>query len=253
LRATNRTLSRMLAWGLVRRIELPTYRSLREGPAPYLYTLDRSGARLVAEELGIPLAMMDWRPRPSEQNLWFMAHTLAIVDFALTLRQACEQHQYEMSWVGESQLRRDSERVKVPTGDHGTETVAFIPDGYCVMVNNEGRSSRIMLELDRGSVTIRAHSPLQRRAWIRRMKGYAYGLENGLFAQRYGFRSSMRVAVVASSPTRLQNLLAATEEAVENHQDSFWFSTVEEITPETVLTEPIWAVAGRGDKRYSLV
>ena len=247
LRATNRTLWRMMELGLLRRIELPTYRSLREGPAPYLYALDRLGAHLVAEELGIPFAAIDYRPRPSEQNLWFMGHTLSIVSYLLTLRQACAQHQYEVSCIGEGELRRNPEHVKLAGG----ERVGFVPDGYYVLTK-AGAKSHLFLEMDRGTSTIHAYSPLQRRDWKRRMAGYAAGLQNGLFTQRYGLRS-MRLTVVVSSPTRLQNLLAATEEAVESYQDSFWFTTVGEITPETVLTAPIWRVAGRGERRYALV
>ena len=247
LRATNRTLWRMVELGLLRRIELPTYRSLREGPAPYLYTLDRLGAHLVTQELGIPFAAIDYRPRPSEQNLWFMEHTLSIVSYLLTLRQACAQRQYEVSWIGESELRRNPERVKLANG----ERVSFIPDSYYVLAK-AGAKSHLFLEMDRGTSTIHAYSPLQRRDWTRRMAGYEESLQSGLFTQRYGFRA-MRVTVVTSSHARLNNLLAATEAAVPGHRDHFWLTTVEQITPETVLTAPIWAVAGREDRRYSLV
>ena len=246
MRATNRTLARMLALGLLRRIELPTYRSRRDGPAPYLYTLDRLGAQVVAEELGLDGGKVEWRPKPSEQNLWFMAHTIAIVDFALTLRSACEQRAFELTWVGESELRRDPERVKLASG----ERVSFIADGYYVLTK-AGTKSHLFLELDRGTSTIHAYSPLQRRDWKRRMAGYAQSLQSGLLTERYGFHS-MRVTVVTSSQVRLNNLRAATEEAVPDHADHFWFTTVQEITPQTVL-EPIWYVAGKGNQRYALL
>ena len=60
----------------------------------------------------------------------------------------------------------------------------------------------------------------------------------------------MRVLVVTTSRTRLRNLKAATERVGGGRQ--FWFATLDQIKPETVLHAPLWQLAGR-EGSYALL
>jgi len=59
-----------------------------------------------------------------------------------------------------------------------------------------------------------------------------------------------RVLTVTTTQKRLEHLRQATEAA--GGQNRFWFTTFDQVTPETVLTAPIWQVAG-ADKCYALL
>jgi hypothetical protein len=81
------------------------------------------------------------------------------------------------------------------------------------------------------------------------IRAYQAYIDSGAYHARFGSRG-LRVLTVTTSPARLANLKRIPEEV--GGRSRFWFTTMPEVTPETVLTEAIWAVAGRDD-RHALV
>src|SRR5215216_2080749 len=95
-RVVQKKLLAMVKAGIVRRIVPPIFPNERTGPPFYIYTLAKAGAGLVAEYLGMTLQEMGWRPVGDESFLFFN-HTLALVDYRLTLFEACLVQNVELS------------------------------------------------------------------------------------------------------------------------------------------------------------
>ncbi len=70
--------------------------------------------------------------------------------------------------------------------------------------------------------------------------------QSGGYERRY-LSKSMRVLTLATGAKRLENLKAATEAVGGKHR--FWFAHLDEMTPESVLGQPLWSVAGEGQQR----
>ena len=66
----------------------------------------------------------------------------------------------------------------------------------------------------------------------------------------YQARPAGRVLTVTTGEKRAANLKAITER--EGGKGKFWFTTLAQVTPETVLTMPIWQKAG-SDELHSLI
>ncbi|MEX1020295.1 MAG: replication-relaxation family protein, partial [Litorilinea sp.] len=60
-------------------------------------------------------------------------------------------------------------------------------------------------------------------------------------------REAIRVLVITTSSARLQNLWTMTNQVAGHNRDLFWFSTLEQIAAQTVLTAPIWRVGEHTD------
>ena len=155
--------------GVSRRIEQPVFPGQRTGSKPYVYALDRIGAQLVAQHLGVDVREIEWKPKDAERNLLFMEHTLAVADFRLALQQACLDHGVTLAeWTGEAILRREPAKVEIVVGDRQPLTVTLVPDGYAKLVLPSGHAAWIFLEIDRGTVTVEPTN-WQLRSWRRKV------------------------------------------------------------------------------------
>ncbi|MBW7884704.1 MAG: replication-relaxation family protein [Caldilineaceae bacterium] len=250
VRVTQRRLQQLVRAGILRRIEQPIYPGQRTGAKPYLYALARSGAELVAQQLGVDVREIEWKPRDAERNLLFTEHTLAVADFRLALQQACLDHGVTMAeWTGEAILRREPARVEILIKDNQSLTVTLVPDGYARLVLPSSHAAWIFLEIDRGTVTVEP-SQWQLRSWRRKVLAYRQLQGSGILKEHFG-AESMIVATVTTGPKRLQNLRRVCERAGGDHR--FWFTTFGELAAETILTGPIWSVAGLGKQRQRLL
>jgi hypothetical protein len=104
-----------------------------------------------------------------------------------------------------------------------------------------------LLEADRRTV-VGQYSRWGRKDWARKVRAYiAYFTphspeEPSPYAQRFG-TSRLRILTVTTGQTWLGNLKRITKQA--GGRGRFWFTTFDQVTPETVLTEPIWQKAGQ--------
>ena len=212
LRVTQRRLQQLVQAGVLRRIEQPVFVRERSSPKPNLFTLDRYGAHMVAQRLGIPNREIDWKPRDAERNLLFMDHTLAVSDFRLALQQACLDHGVTLAnWTGETVLRRSPPKLEISGDDHASVTVSLVPDGFCKLVLPSGHATWIFLEIDRGTVTVQPRQ-WQLKSWRRKILAYRRLQESGMLKEHYN-ADSMIVATVTTSTQRLANILKTAEKA----------------------------------------
>lgn len=236
--------------GYLYRDEQPT--KFREGHRPLIYFVDQKGAQLLAEYLGVEPADLDWHPRNNAAGAGhlFLDHLLKTNDvrIALSLAAECEQATLE-NWLDDKALksRQTKDYVKLQDTASDEAPVALIPDSYFCLKIGE-RQQHHFVEADMGTV-IAASGNLGRRDWAKKIRTYLKYHEHGQFQQRYQ-ANSFRVLTVTTGERRLANLKKITEEV--GGKSRFWFTTFDQLTPETALSQPIWHIAGR-EGVYSLM
>jgi len=214
--------------------------------------LGEIGSQLVAEELGIYLTRARWKPAPREKNFWFLSHTLEIADYAFALRYAGQIHGYDITWIGETELKRDPVTVTIPIvakagqAQEQEKTLKLIPDGMYTVAQSDKRTASYLLELDRGTMALTSQSPLQRQALAQKIAGYQEFMASGLYGTLFGMAKPPRITWVTTSEKRLASIQATVEQTTaEAYQSLHWFTTLSLATPAAALSAPIWSVAGK--------
>jgi hypothetical protein len=231
--------------GFLFRDEQPT--KMSEGRKPLVYFVDSQAVPLLADIFGLFPEDIDWQPRDNKVSWMYMEHLLATNDFRISVEAGARARGFELGrWLDDRTLKsremKDSVEIANPRG--GTIQVTIVPDGYFSLSDGEYHYDNL-LEVDMGTETVRS-SKFGRRDFSRKIKGYLAYHRSGRYEARYG-SEAMRVLVVTTSPKRLASLRAVTEK--EEGGIQFWFTTFDKVTPESVLTEPIWQVAGQDGLR----
>lgn len=227
-------LSRLYQHEFLDRHFLPTLGGLASSPA--FYTLGKRGVDILRRVLDC--GPKDIRKPPNNQELspLFLEHLLQINDFRVAVTVAARNLDFTLEkWLDDHQLKADYDRVVIQTPQGRKRSVSLIPDGYCVLQVPQGRAC-FFLELDRGTMT--------RSRFRDKVLAYQAYIASGQYEKRYGTRS-LRVLTVTSGPKRLENLREEAEQAKGGRV--FWFTTSDQIAPETVLSMPIWSLAEKSD------
>ena len=124
--------------------------------------------------------------------------------------------------------RADPDYVKLIDSKGRTRKKPVLPDGYFRLVVPQG-TAHFFLEVDRGT---EPHSRFRPQVEV-----YEAYTASGQYQARYSKRS-LRILVVTTAEGRLANLKKTVEKAGGDRK--YWFTTFEQVTPETVLTGPIW-------------
>lgn len=192
-----------------------------------IYWLDKRGAELVASLESMPLSNFSWRKQPR----WFQVeHDLAVNDFRLDLEQACQEDPdiHLETWVPESEFWSFPDKVSYTYQDRKHKRY-IRPDGY-FMLETPDHNIRYLLEIDRST----EDNPRFYREKI--LPGLAY-LKTKAFEDRFGYRSG-RWLVVTTGERRLKNMLRQARRA--KTKGIFYFTTYNQLSPETLLHTPIW-------------
>lgn len=229
----------LCGYGFLARTSLPYLVS--SGRAPYIYLLDHRGAELLGERYGMTHDELDWQPWDNDISPWFVEHTLLTNDLRVTLTLAARQRGCRIeSWIDEKTLRTRLKDVVTIQGPEGRrQRAAIVPDGFFTLHDGTHLYDNFV-EIDRATTTGQA-SVWGRRDWTRRVLAYQAYHHSGMYQARFA-SDGFRVLTVTVGQTRGENLKRITEEA--GGRARFWFTTVEKVTPATILTEPIWRVAG---------
>jgi hypothetical protein len=176
---------------------------------------------------------LKWRRNPRWSTL---AHDLRINDFriAVTLAAQVSPHFELVAWISEYELSQQFKkrgrldgffrlRRQSPSQPGRIEELAILP------------------EIDM------ANHPLNRFV-KRKVKPALTFIGSEKYGRAFGV-SYGTCFVITTGQRRLENLKAKTEEAGGNGR--FYFTTFDEICETTVLTEPIWQMAGSA-ARFSL-
>ncbi|MCA0457114.1 MAG: replication-relaxation family protein [Chloroflexi bacterium] len=230
-----RVLLRLYQHQFLDRRFLPVY----AGSSPTLYVLDKRGAEVLRTQLG--LDDLTWYSSSKDLKPDFLEHTTAINDFRIAVTVSAQIAGYEVStWVSESALKANYDRVSIRTQPNKLQTVSLIPDSYFVLKTPFGLLN-FFLEVDRGSETIGRFKS--------KILAYRMYHQSGAYKRRYQ-SNRMRILTVTTGVKRLENLKAATESVGGKHR--FWFAHLDDITPDTILNQPVWYMAGE-EQRRSLI
>lgn len=232
--------------GYLFRDEQPT--KLSEGRKPLVYFIDQQAVPLLAEEYGVFPEEIMWKPKDNDVRWMFLEHLLATNDVRIAIELAAKQHGYALHrWLDDMTLKsvemRDSVTIYGPTG--APLKVTIVPDGY-FFLTADSYDYHCFLEVDMGTETAKS-SKFGRRDFSRKMLGYLEYYKSGLYKKKYdpegGYEAlQMCVLTVTTSEARLASLKRVAEEAGAGEQ--FCFTTFGRVSPETVLTAPIWYLAG---------
>lgn len=206
------------------------------GSTRAIYCLAPKGAELVAHELALGLADLDWRPRDADRELYFLQHTLGINDFRISALLAAQRRGLNINWTDERSLRRREMRDYVPD-TKSKDQLTIVPDGYFTL-EIVANTAAYALELDRATV--------EEKPFKRKIRAYGEWKRTGTYAKRFGTDSLRVLFVVASNrrdPYRLARIKRWCE--AEGGRSLFWFADSGDVTGESVFSGPIWHVAGR--------
>lgn len=199
-----------------------------------IYWLDKRGAELVASLNSLSLYELGWRKEPR----WFQVeHDLAVNDFRLDLQQACQQSDQVTlgSWVPESEFWAYPDILTYTANDR-TIKRRMRPDGFFIL-NTDHDRIRYLLEIDRST----EDNPRFLREKI--LPGLAY-IRSAAYEERFGHRSG-RWLVVTTGERRLRNMLSQAKHA--KTKGLFYFTTYDQVNPQTMLLSPIWQRADRDE------
>ncbi len=209
-------------------------RKQRAALSSMVYWLGDKGAALVAGLEGLSLEEFSWRKEPRWSQV---EHDLAVNDIRISLYQACQQQtDFQLEeWLPTAEFHAHPDKVDYSL-PNGTRTSRYIrPDGFCVL-SKANYTSRLLIELDC------ATEDNARLAREKILPGIAY-IRSDAYKRRFGF-SSGRWLFITTSERRLKNMKRATERAAGNDAKLFYFTTMNRLTSETVLTAPIWYRGG---------
>ncbi len=230
--AAQRVLLRLFQHGYLDRRFLPVL----AGRSPTLYVLDRRGAELLRSAQG--LETVAWHPGMKQVKTEFLAHAAGINDLRIAVTLAAQQAGYDLlRWLGEGELRGAAERVTVLSPAGKRHDAPLMPDSFFTLRTPLGYA-HCFVEYDRGTMTSSRFKA--------KVQAYLAYHRSGAYARRYNARS-MRVLTVTSGQKRLENLKAATEAA--GGRLPFWFALASELTAETILSVPVWWVAGERERK----
>jgi hypothetical protein len=242
---------RLLAFvqaGLLRRLAQPIYPHTRSGPPVYIYTLTKAGAQVAAAHLGVSLSDLAWRESADESQL-FLQHTLTTATIRIMLMAACGQEHIALTFVDERLLKRQPAPVTLSGPDGEQVAVSLTPDGFSRLQLPDGKWLAMCWEIDLATATI---APTKwgvrslRRKWLAYQQLITQGPANDL----WDATGAIVVTATTSAP-RLTHLREVCEEAGGDHH--FWFTTLERLSAATILTAPVWQVAGQGEHGHCLL
>ncbi len=153
------------------------------------------------------------------------------VRIAVTLSAQSKEYRIE-KWLDDNELKsQEMKDYMTVRSERRSQRIAIIPDAYFILNLGE-RRAHFFLELDRATMSS--------KRWKTRVVSYKSYAESGKYQERY-HTTSLRILTVTTTTERLNNLKKATEQIAVGKY--FWFSTIEQVTPEKIFFSPIWSVA----------
>lgn len=225
---TQRRLSRLYQYGFLERHAIV---NVTPAPASALtvYTLTKQGGQVLIDRFGYEHGQMHISTK--EGLSWkFLDHLLLINDVRIAVTVCAQQQGFNLiEWRDEPVFRAHPDIVQVGEKTGKAAMKPVLPDGFFALRVPQG-TARFFLELDRGTEPHHKFKP--------QIQVYDAYIQSGQYEKRYQAKG-IRVLVITTTPLRLKNLKTVTAQVVGEHKN-YWFTTFNEIKPETVLTAPIW-------------
>jgi len=215
-----------------------------------IFALAGKGTQAVAESLGVDKNELKWtetRTRP--HDYYFMQHFIAINDFRIALRQACDNSSIQLlgfipDYYGEKTDKGGiTKYIRDVSCDIASEReeISHTPDGVFAL-QKEGKSALFFLEIDRGTETVSDSD----KGVLKAVRFYLNYLLEGKY-QRYAKDFNVesfkgfRTLFVTTSEARMLNIrqASAKPQVPEKSRKFIWITTTDKVNKDT-LFEPIW-------------
>ncbi len=228
--------------GYLARIPKPTL-----GRPLAVYCLDKLGRDFLATMHDSPKTSLLWDKYDHGRSALFLDHALALNDVRINIAAAATNNGHNLTqWLPERVLKQRLGR-DVIKDLKGEGKLKLVPDGWGQILLANGKRFSFCVELDRGTQWSEQYK--------RKVRAYLALWESGLYEKHYNTRSLTVLTVVTTGDAahdnqRVQQLLDITNSQKDvaranTFEDLFYITTLETATPEAILTQPIWYVAGK--------
>jgi hypothetical protein len=206
-----------------------------DGPRPFVYGLGKKGARALREHGHLLDEAVDWTEKNKRAGAIFIEHTLEVADFMAGVEIACgtrddvelmREHEILDMAPEETRTAREPLRWKVDKVMMGKrETFSVVPDGLFGLRFPDETAAYFVLEVDRGTIPlIRTDvpgTPAWRKSITYKLATYWEGWRAQQHLKQFGVKQ-VRVAMVTSSPDRVENMLDIVHELTDGRGSNFF-------------------------------
>jgi hypothetical protein len=206
---------------------------VKGGPAssPIVYTVGKRGADVLIRHYNLaPSAIYS---APKDLSWEFLEHLLEINHIRIAVTNACRINGFTLElWLDEYSFRAAPEYVSIRNTKGRYQDKPVYPDAYFRLRVPQGQA-HFFLEHDRGTEPRSKFKP--------QIEVYEAYTRSGQYEARFHTKS-LRILVVTTSTQRLHNLREVTIQAGGDRK--YWFTTFDQITAQSILTQAIWERVG---------
>ena len=231
--------------------------------AESMFGLTRKGITSVAASLGVETEELQWKnTKTKPKDYYFMRHFLAINDFRILLKEACDESDVNLlgfipEYLGEKSKRggmRKYIRDVICDIESEREEISHTPDGVFSLEKN-GKPALFFLEIDRGTEVV-SNTEKGVLKTIRFYMNYLLEGKYARYARDFGVEAfkGFRVLFVTTSENRVSNIREATSKLKlpEKAKQFVWLTTFEMIMARGPF-DTIWQSAlSRDLEKYSI-
>jgi Replication-relaxation len=197
---------------------------------------------------------LDWSLKNARATALFLAHTIETAETMIAFELACRErgaitlidHHDLLSYLPEETREDDAPfhaRVAIRAGREPL-TIGVIPDRMFSLAFESRTRLNFALELDRGTMDIKARQLAGKSSFRRKLLGYHQLWKEGLHTSRWGFKA-FRVLTVTPSEKRIEHMIAVQKEIVgQAGSNLFLFTTPKRLQEKSPLAD-VW-VSGKG-------
>lgn len=162
-------------------------------------------------------------------------HDLMVNEFHLDIELFCRQSDISIvEWIPSYVFKRTGDIVQYINNKQQQVKRKYEPDSYFVL-NYGQHEKRFMLEIDRGAEgKEQAH-----RVFDEKILVFNEYMNSKRYEERFGQKSG-RQLIVTSGGKRLENLINMTAKRFGDKAQFFLFTIFEDVSHDTVITQPIW-------------
>lgn len=200
------------------------------------YTVAQLGAQVLATDYGYSSSDFNFK-RKQLFNPQTVHHLIDLNSFRMAIMRACRDNPNVTltDWRPERYFRADPDYVYVTPARGDPKNKPLFPDGFMILETPHGKAS-FFVETDRGT------EPLsQVKSQIEIYQEY---MLSGRYQERFQSRA-VRVLYITNSQNRAKNIKKVINQCGGGNR--YWLTTLSQISPETVLFNPIWQVVGKDE------
>lgn len=231
--------------------------AIDDGNRPFVYGLGRQGAHVLAEA-GVSISdRLDWTTKNNSAKALFLAHTIetaeVLIGFELASRASNSARLVDQPdlfpYLPEATRNaRDPFRIRVTVRvkEHPTPVaIGIVPDRVFSLFLTDNTRHNFALELDRGTMDIKARTLIGKSSFRRKLLGYYQLWQDGRHTDAWGFKS-FRVLTITPSEKRIAHMIAAQKEIVGQSGLNLFLFTTPQLLKEKSPLGDAW-ISGKGN------